>query len=68
VTIDHFPTRWGDRTYRRFRYDPAETGKLGQVVQLQVETTRIYESPTRVARGRLERWMRRAIDRVTPAP
>jgi hypothetical protein len=68
VTIDHYPTRWGDRAYRRFRYDPIEGTRAAVLNNLHVETVRIHESRLRGLQGRVERWMRRTLDRVVPRP
>jgi hypothetical protein len=68
VAVGHFPTRWGDDAYRRYRYDRAEGRRWVDVRQMRVETVRIHESRFRTAQGRVQRWMRRVVDRLAPRP
>ncbi len=63
VRISHFPTRWGDRAYRTFRYDAGELERFTEVTGIRVETVWEYEGPWRSRRRRLEGWLRRTADR-----
>ena len=68
VTIAHYPTRWGRRTYRAYRYHPVERRRLSLVEKnLRGTTIRIHESPAREFWGSTQRWLRRKVDQLTRA-
>ena len=64
VRISHFPTRWGDRAYRQFRYDVTELDRFTAVTGIRVDTVWEYESRWRARRRRLESWLRHTADRL----
>jgi hypothetical protein len=64
VRVSHFPTRWGEREYRRFRYNQAEIRKLEDVAGIEVETTWVHEGFMQRHQRHLLSGLRRALDRV----
>jgi GT2 family glycosyltransferase len=64
VRVSHFPTRWGEREYRRIRYDQAEIRKLEDVAGIEVETIWVHEGFMQRHQRRLLSGLRRALDRA----
>jgi hypothetical protein len=66
VRVWHFPTRTGDRAYKRFRYDKQEQQRFSHEFGGRVETTWAYESWLRRAARRIERVIIGAITMTAP--